>query len=136
MGYFSELNLEIKENHTSRGYYSVENQLVSRFSELKDRYFNLLSIDAPYTSEDFFTHQDFCYAPVECFESIEDVYRALEATASAIDSSCDIATANEIRNELKMLENQERRKNVNDNNDSIQLEITFMPLLLKNVSVA
>ena len=78
MGYFSELDITIKEEYADRSYHGPEAQLLWRYEELKYRYSELLDSDAPCVGEVHFSSDDYRYAPIECFVTVSDIYRAME----------------------------------------------------------
>ena len=90
MGYFSELDLINRENYTDRSYHGFEEQLLWRYEDLKERY-SLLSRDsAPINGDDYFTKNDYRYAPLECFNTLSDVYRAMEIAKEDLKEKCDM----------------------------------------------
>ena len=78
MGYFSELDLTRKTEYVDRSYHGFEEQLLWRYEDLKNRYQALLNSDAPTSGDDYFTTDDYRYAPIQCFKTIRDVWRAME----------------------------------------------------------
>ena len=90
MGYFSELDIINRENYTDRSYHGFEEQLLWRYEDLKERY-SLLSRDgAPINGDDYFTKNDYRYAPLECFNTLSDVYYAMEIAKEDLEEKCDI----------------------------------------------
>ena len=90
MGYFSELDLINRENYTDRSYHGFEEQLLWRYEDLKERY-SLLSRDgAPMHGDNYFSKNDYRYAPIECFNTLSDVYRAMEIAKEDLKEKCDI----------------------------------------------
>ena len=83
MGYFSEKQIDIQEKYTDPSYHGFEDQLLWRYEDLKDRYLELLDIDAPASGDDCFTTDDYRYAPIHCFKTIRDVWRAMEIASAA-----------------------------------------------------
>ena len=69
MGYFSELDLINRENYTDRSYHGFEEQLLWRYEDLKERYSLLSREGAPMHGDDYFSKNDYRYAPIECFNS-------------------------------------------------------------------
>lgn len=90
MGYFSELNLHKQEDYIDRSYPSFEDQLLWRYEDLKNRYQELADSDAPTTGDYYFVTDDYRYAPIECFKTLRDVYRAMEIIKSDLESKCGI----------------------------------------------
>ena len=79
MGYFSELDAEMREEERDNSYHSFEEQLIWRCEELMERYLMLCKNDAPTYAEDRFGMEDHLYAPTESFKTLSDTYRAMEA---------------------------------------------------------
>ena len=90
MGYFSELDVTRKEEYVDRSYHGFEEQLLWRYEDLRDRYFTLLDSDAPCVGDDYFSADDYRYAPVEYFKTLEDVYRAMEIAKEELEIKCNI----------------------------------------------
>ena len=90
MGYFSELDLVRKEEYADQSYHGFEEQLQWRYEDLRDRYFTLLDSDAPCAGDDYFSCDDYRYAPVEYFTTLRDVWRALEIAKEDLESKCGI----------------------------------------------
>jgi hypothetical protein len=90
MGYFSKLNLGIQENDIDRSYPSFEDQLLWRYEDLKNRYMELIEVAVPAARDDYFNSDDYRYAPVECFKTLSDVYRAIEIAKSDLERKCGI----------------------------------------------
>lgn len=90
MGYFSELDLINRENYIDRSYHGFEEQLLWRYEDLKERY-SLLSLEgAPMHGDDYFSKNDYRYAPIECFNTLSDVYRAMEIAKEDLEEKCDM----------------------------------------------
>ena len=96
MCYFSELDIRRKDEYTDRSYYGYREQLLSRYEELKERYEELLRSDAACFCDEGFGAYDYRYAPIECFRSIEDVYRAMKIAREDLCSECDIILQDDI----------------------------------------
>ena len=94
MGYFSELDFLNKENYEDKSYPSFDAQLMWRYEDLMDRYHELLELDAPATNDDYFSADDYRYAPAGCFHTLTHVWQALEIAKEDLETKCDI-TANE-----------------------------------------
>ena len=90
MGYFSGLDLIAKEEYSDQSYHGFEEQLLWRYEDLKDRYQALLNIDAPTSGDDYFSKDDYRYAPIEYFTTLADVYRAMEIAKEDLEEKCDI----------------------------------------------
>ena len=90
MGYFSELDLTRKTEYVDRSYHGFDEQLLWRYEDLKDRYRVLLDMDATISGDDYFTTDDYRYAPIQCFETIRDVQRAMEIAKEDLAEKCDI----------------------------------------------
>ena len=107
MGYFSELDLVRKEEYADQSYHGFEEQLLWRYEELRDRYFTLLDSDAPCTGDDYFSADDYRYAPVEYFTTLIDVWRALEIAKEDLESKCGIVVRDDGSFEEKEDEEQD-----------------------------
>ena len=90
MGYFSELDLINRENYTDRSYHGFEEQLLWRYEDLKERYSLLSRECAPMHGDDYFSKNDYRYAPIECFNTLSDVYRAMEIAKEDLKEKCDM----------------------------------------------
>ena len=90
MGYFSENQIELQDKYSDQSYYSFEDQLLWRYEDLKDRYLELLDIDAPASGDDYFTTDDYRYSPVHYFKTIRDIWRAMEIIKDDLAKKCDI----------------------------------------------
>ena len=90
MGYFSELDLINRENYTDRSYHGFEEQLLWRYEDLKERYSLLSREGAPMHGDDYFSKNDYRYAPIECFNTLSDVYRAMEIAKEDHEEKCDM----------------------------------------------
>ena len=90
MGYFSELDLINRENYTDRSYHGFEEQLLWRYEDLKERYSLLSREGAPMHGDDYFSKNDYRYAPIECFNTLSDVYRAMEIAKENLEEKCDM----------------------------------------------
>ena len=89
MGYFSELDIENRENYKDESYRSFDEQLAWRYEELQDCYEELLRNNAPAIGEDRYTKEEYLYTDVKCFETLSDVYHAMEAVKEALGISSD-----------------------------------------------
>ena len=119
MGYFSELDLTRKTEYGDRSYHGFEDQLLWRYEDLKDRYLELLDIDAPASGDDYFTTDDYRYAPIHCFKTIRDVWRAMEIAKEDLMEKCDIIVC-----EDGSIENKD---NEEDPNQITMFEIVLLP---------
>ena len=90
MEYFSELDLINRENYTDRSYHGFEEQLLWRYEDLKERYSLLSRECAPMHGDDYFSKNDYRYAPIECFNTLSDVYRAMEIAKEDLEEKCDM----------------------------------------------
>ena len=90
MGYFSELDLINRENYTDRSYHGFEEQLLWRYEDLKERYSLLSREGAPMHGDDYFSKNNYRYAPIECFNTLSDVYRAMEIAKEDLEEKCDM----------------------------------------------
>ena len=90
MGYFSELDLINRENYTDRSYHGFEEQLLWRYEDLKERYSLISREGAPINGDDYFSKNDYKYAPIECFNTLSDVCRAMEIAKKDLKEKCDI----------------------------------------------
>ena len=90
MGYFSELDLNNKENYIDRSYHGFEEQLLWRYEDLKERYSLLSREGAPINGDDYFSKNDYKYAPIECFNTLSDVCRAMEIAKEDLEEKCDM----------------------------------------------
>ena len=90
MGYFSELDLTNRENYIDRSYHGFEEQLLWRYENLKERYSLLSREGAPMHGDDYFNKNDYKYTPIECFNTLSDVYRAMEIAKEDLEAKCDM----------------------------------------------
>ena len=90
MGYFSENQIESQNKYLDRSYHGFEDQLLWRYEDLKDRCLELLDIDAPASGDDYFTTDDYRYAPIHCFKTIRDVWLAMEIAKEDLAEKCAI----------------------------------------------
>ena len=129
MGYFSELDLVRKEKYADRSYHGFEEQLLWRYEDLRDRYFTLLDSDAPCIGDDYFSCDDYRYAPIEYFTTLRDVWRALEIAKEDLESKCGIVVRDD-----GSIENAE-----DDDEDPDQMtvfEIVLLPTWFQLVATA
>jgi hypothetical protein len=90
MGYFSENQMELQGKYSDQSYHGFDEQLLWRYEDLKDRHRELLDVDAPVCGDDYFTTDDYRYAPIQCFKTIRDVWRAMEIAKEDLAKKCDI----------------------------------------------
>ena len=90
MEYFSELDLINRENYTDRSYHGFEEQLLWRYEDLKERYSLLSREGAPMHGDDYFSKNDYRYSPIDCFNTLSDVYRAMEIAKEDLEEKCDM----------------------------------------------
>ena len=91
MGYFSELSIIEETQFEDHSYPSFDSQILWRLDDLNDRYDVLVESHAPYCGEDHYTNDDYRYAPVECFETLADVARAIEIAKADLECECLVA---------------------------------------------
>ena len=120
MGYFSELDLTRKTEYVDRSYHGFEEQLLWRYEDLKNRYQALLNSDAPTSGDDYFTTDNYRYAPIQCFKTIRDVWRAMEIAKEDLETKCDI-----IVREDGTIENKDNEEE--DPNQLTIFEIVLLP---------
>ena len=118
MGFFSENQIDMKELYMDQSYHGFDDQLLWRYEDLKDRYFELLDIDAPASGDDYFTTDDYRYAPIHYFKTIRDVWRAMEIVQEDLAEKCDI-----IVHEDGNIENKDEA----DTSQITMLEIVLLP---------
>ena len=106
MGYFSELDLEKRGESAYDGYNSAMEQLMWRYDDLKQRYEELSSGNAPLFCDDYFSKDDYRYAPVECFTTLSDVERAMEIAKDDLLRLYDVRLDEECDEEEEPDENQ------------------------------
>ena len=120
MGYFSENQIKLQDKYSDRSYHSFEDQLLWRYEDLKDRYLELLDMDAPISGDDYFTTDDYRYAPIHYFKTIRDVWCAMEIAKEALAEKCDI-----IVHEDGSIEN--KNDDEEDPNQITMFEIVLLP---------
>ena len=128
MGYFSELDLTRKTEYGDRSYHGFEDQLLWRYEDLKDRYLELLDIDAPASGDDYFTTDDYRYAPIHCFKTIRDVWRAMEIAKEDLAAKYNI-----IVHEDGSIENKDDEE---DPNQITMFEIVLLPTWFQTAAAA
>ena len=120
MGYFSELDLINRENYTDRSYHGFEEQLLWRYEDLKERYSLLSREGAPMHGDDYFSKNDYRYAPIECFNTLSDVYRAMEIAKEDLEEKCNMI----IDDEGNVVECSEEE---DDSNQLSLFEVVLLP---------
>ena len=120
MGYFSENQIESQNKYLDRSYHGFEDQLLWRYEDLKDRCLELLDIDAPASGDDYFTTDDYRYAPINYFKTICDVWRAMEIVKEDLATKCDIIVCED--GTVKNKDNEEE-----DPNQITVYEIVLLP---------
>ena len=96
MGYFSNLDLRNKETDIDSSYHGFEEQLLWRYEDLKERYSRFLREGAPINGDDYFSKNDYRYSPIDCFNTLSDVYRAMEIAKEDLKEKCGIIIADEV----------------------------------------
>ena len=129
MGYFSELDLIAKEEYADRSYHGFEEQLLWRYEDLKDRYRELLDSGAPMCGDDYFSKDDYRYAPIECFVTLADVYRAIEIAKEDLEIKCDII----VREDGSIAKKDDDEE---DPNQITMFEIVLLPKWLQTAVAA
>ena len=119
MGYFSGKQIESQDKYLDHSYHGFDEQLLWRYEDLKDRYLELLDIDAPASGDDYFTTDDYRYAPIHYFKTIRDVWRAMEIAKEDLATKCNI-----IVHEDGSIENKD-----NDDEDPDQISMIEIVLL-------
>lgn len=90
MGYFSEQSILEEYEFEDCSYPTFDRQLLWRLEDLNDRYAELVESEAPCCGEDHYTNDDYRYAPVECFETIADIARAIDVVKEALRCNCNV----------------------------------------------
>ena len=99
MGYFSDLNLKIKDDCTDLSYFGLSDQLLWRYNELNERYHELLDANTPYYTDEYFSTDDYRYASVKYFTSANDVYKAMKIAKQDLASKYGITVNDEETND-------------------------------------
>jgi hypothetical protein len=120
MGYLSKLNATMNEEYADQSYHGFEEQLLWRYEDLKDRYQALLNIDAPACGDDYFSKDDYRYAPIEYFTTLADVYHAMEIAKEDLAEKCDII----VREDGSMAKKDDDEE---DPNQITMFEIVLLP---------
>ena len=85
MGYFSDLNLEVREGSKMDTRSSFEDQMLYRYEDLKDRYLDMQSGAYSYAGDNLYCREDYLYSPIECFDTLYDVARAMEIVREELE---------------------------------------------------
>ena len=120
MGYFSENQMELQGKYSDQSYHGFEEQLRWRYEDLKDRYCELLDVDAPVCGDDYFSKDDYRYAPIEYFTTLADVYHAMEIAKEDLEEKCDII----VREDGSIAKKDEDEE---DPNQITMFEIVLLP---------
>ena len=90
MGYFSEIDIRNFADRTDRTYNGFEEQLLSRYNDLCDRYDALSLAGAPMYDGEYLSRNDLRFAPVGYFTSLSAVHRAMEVARAELEERCGI----------------------------------------------
>ena len=129
MGYFSELDLTNRKNYIDRSYHGFEEQLLWRYEDLKEKYSLLSREGAPMHGNDYFSKNDYRYAPIECFKTLSDVYRAMEIAKEDLEEKCDMI----IDDDGNVVEYTEEK---DDPNQISLFEVVLLPTWFQTVVAA
>ena len=129
MGYFSDLDLRNKETDIDRSYHGFEEQLLWRYEDLKERYSRLLRADAPVHGDDYFSKNDYRYSPIDCFNTLSDVYRAMEIAKEDLKEKCGIIIDDEVNAKEALDEEKEK-------NQISPFEVVLLPSWLQTAVAA
>ena len=129
MGYFSELDLRNRENYIDRSYHGFEEQLLWRYEDLKERYSLLSREGAPINGDDYFSKNDYRYSPIVCFNTLSDVYRAIEIVKEDLEEKCDII----VREDGSIAKKDDDEE---DPNQITMLEIVLLPTWFQTAAAA
>ena len=128
MEYFSELNITKKEEYADRTYHGFEEQLLWRYEDLKDRYSEIQESELPCSIDVCFSDDDYRYAPVKCFKSTKEVYRAMEITKEDLLKRCGIIVRDD--------ENIENEEDEEDPDQMTVFEIVLLPTWFQTAAAA
>ena len=129
MGYFSELDLTNRENYIDRSYHGFEEQLLWRYEDLKKRYSLLSREGTPINGDDYFIKNDYRYAPLECFNTLSDVCRAMEIAKEDLKEKCGIIIDDEVNAKEALDEEKEE-------NQISLFEVVLLPSWLQTAVAA
>ena len=90
MGYLSGQHLNLQASLMDHSYHGFEDQLLWRYEDLRDRYLELLDMEAPASGDDYLGDDDCRYAPVQSFRTLRDVYRAMMIAKDDLVIKCGI----------------------------------------------
>ena len=126
MGYYSERQFDLNENIIDLSYYGFERQLLSRYQDLKDYYEELFDEGAPMHGDDFFTDDDYRYAPLKYFKTLHDVYRAITLALQDLKNKCGFVPDEQL--------NEDEREAEPD--QTTLIEIVLLPSFLQSALAA
>ena len=129
MGYFSENQIELQDKYSDQSYHGFEDQLLWRYEDLKDRCLELLDMDAPISGDDYFSTDDYRYAPIHRFKTIRDVWRAMEIAKEDLAAKCNIVVR-----EDGSIEN--KNEDEEDTNRITVFEIVLLPTWFQTAAAA
>jgi hypothetical protein len=129
MGYFSELELNNKENCIDRSYHGFYEQLLWRYEDLKEKYSRLSHSNAPVYGDDYFSKNDYRYSPIDCFNTLSDIYRAMEIAKEDLEEKCGIVIDDD-GNAIDCSEEEE------DPNQISLFEVVLLPSRLQTTVAA
>jgi hypothetical protein len=129
MGYFSEFDLINRENSIDRSYHGFEEQLLWRYEDLKERYSLLSREGAPINGDDYFSKNDYRYSPIDCFNTLSDVYRAMEIAKEDLEEKCDLIIDDEVNAKEALDEEKEE-------NQISLFEVVLLPSWLQTAVAA
>jgi len=129
MGYFSEFDLINRENYIDRSYHGFEEQLLWRYEDLKERYSLLSREGAPINEDDYFSKNDYRYSPIDCFNTLSDVYRAMEIVKEDLEEKCGIVIDDEA-NPKEVIDKEQ------DKNQISLFEVVLLPSWLQTAVAA
>ncbi|MBQ5390196.1 MAG: hypothetical protein IIU58_04735 [Clostridia bacterium] len=120
MGYFSENQIELQDEYSDQSYHGFEEQLRWRYENLRDRHRELLDVDAPACGDDYFSKDDYRYAPIEYFTTLADVYHAMGIAKEDLEEKCDII----VREDGSIAKKDDDEE---DPNQNTMFEIVLLP---------
>jgi hypothetical protein len=129
MGYFSEFDLINRENYIDQSYHGFEEQLLCRYEDLKERYLCLSRANAPARGADYFSKNDYRYSPIDCFNTLSDVYRAMEIAKEELEEKCGILIDDEVNSNKAIDEEKEE-------NQISLFEVVLLPSRLQTAIAA
>ena len=120
MGYYSKWIIGKESECRDHSYPGFEEQLLWRYEDLRERYFELLDIGAPHFGEERFSVNDYRYCPINEVKTVQDVYRALEIARDDLEEKCGILVDFEWEDHSEGEEEQ-------DEDQIMLLEIVLLP---------